>query len=372
MIIGGSGMSDYSARDIIIWLNSIEISNSTIKKLLAYFPDLRDILDIDSDRLHRIPGIKKEHIESIISNREYHNIENLLKELEDKGIRVLTFLDDDYPAPLNNIHDSPSTLYYQGEFKDEDRIAIAIVGARKSTAYGRWVCEKFTKELVDLGITIVSGLALGIDSIAHKTALKYDGRTIGVLGNGLDVRYPKNNIYLYDEIIKNGLVLTEFSIGTQPLAYNFPKRNRIISGLSLGVIVIEAKERSGSLITAHHALEQGKDVFAVPGNINSIYSGGTNKLIRDGAIPLLDIDDILDEIYELKQRTLIHNDKEIDYSDLGEIEIMIVELLKEGPLHCDLIVHKTGLGISVVISALTILELKGVIKELTSRTYSIS
>lgn len=371
MIIGGRLMRNYLEREILIWLNSINVSNFSIKKLSNYYSDLRDILVIDSDNLFRVPGIKKEQIQRIITNRKVEKIEYMLNQLEKNRIKTITYLDDDYPESLNYVYDPPTVLYYNGEF-EEDQLAIAIVGARKSTAYGRWACEKFTKELVGLGVTIVSGLALGIDSIAHKTALKNNGRTIAVLGNGLDVRYPKRNESLYEEISQNGVVMSEFPMGTQPLAYNFPQRNRIISGLSLAVVVIEAKEKSGSLITAHNALEQGKDVFAVPGNINSIYSGGTNKLIKDGAFPLLEIDDILDEIYELRQKTIIAKKDNINYSNLSETEIKIIESLKEGPVHSDIIVHKTGLDMSTVNSVLTVLELKGIIKELTSRTYTIS
>ena len=320
----------------------------------------------------KIPGIKIEHLQRIVTNRNADKIEQVLQKLENNRIKTTTYFDDDYPIRLKYIYDSPLVIYHQGEFIEEDKLSIAIVGARKSTSYGKWACEMFTKELVALGVTIVSGLALGIDSIAHKTTLKYGGRTIAVLGNGLDVKYPRNNEKLYGEISQNGVLMSEFPMGSQPLAFNFPQRNRIISGLSLAVVVIEAKERSGSLITAHHALEQGKDVFALPGNINSIYSGGTNKLIKDGAFPLLDIDDILDEIYEIKQKSLQEKSKRIDYSDLSDTEIKIVEVIKEGPVHSDIIIHKTGLDTSTVVSVLTILEIKGIIKELTSRTYTIS
>lgn len=365
-------MSKYLEREVLIWLNSLHISNSSIGKLLGHFSDLREILELDSNILYKIPGINKDHIDRIIDNRNNKTFDNLLKELEDRDINTITCLDEDYPISLINVYDKPCVLYYKGELKEEDKLSIAIVGARKSTAYGKWVCEKFTKELVHFGVTIVSGLALGIDAIAHKTAIENGGRTIAILGNGLDVKYPKRNEKLYEEIIKNGAVMTEFPMGTQPLAYNFPQRNRIISGLSEAVVVIEAKEKSGSLITAHHSLEQGKDVFAVPGNINSIYSGGTNKLIKDGAIPLLEIDDLLEEVNALRHKaTEVKKDK-IDYSALSETEIKIVDALKDGPVHSDIIVHKTGLEITTVNSMLTILELKGIIKELTSRTYSIS
>ena len=372
MIIGGKGMSEYLEREILIWLNSLHISNTSIENLIYYFSDIRDILEIDCDTLYNIPGIKKEHIQKIITNRNKNKIHNLLNHLEDKDIKTITYLDDNYPNSLNHIYNKPYVLHYKGEFKEEDQLSIAIVGARKATSYGKWVCEKFTKELVDFGVTIVSGLALGIDAIAHKTTLANCGRTLAVLGNGLDIKYPKNNEKLYDEIIKNGAIISEFPIGTQPLAYNFPHRNRIISGLSMAVVVIEAKEKSGSLITAHHGMEQGKDVFAVPGNINSIYSTGTNKLIKDGAFPLLDIDDLLEEVSEMKHRVLKDKVKNINSLSLSDTEIKIVNAIKDGPIHSDMIVHKTGLDISTVISVLTILELKGIIKELTSRTYSIS
>ncbi len=373
MIIGGSNMNKFTEREILIWLNSINVSNSSIIKLSNYFSDLVEILDTKSDVLYKIPDINKDHLQRIISNRNSNKIDSVLRQIKDNQINTLTYLDKDYPVSLNYIYEKPLVLYYKGEFVEyKEELSIAIVGSRKATAYGKWACEKFTKDLVDLGVTIVSGLALGIDSIAHKTALKYGGRTIAVLGNGLDQIYPKNNSKLYDEISENGLLISEFPIGTQPLAYNFPQRNRIISGLSIGVVVIEAKEKSGSLITAHHGLEQGKDVFALPGNINSIYSGGTNKLIRDGAFPLLSIDDILDQFSSLKKRLENNKLEGIDHKELSETEIKIVELLKEGPVHSDIITHKSGLPASTVLSVLTILELKGIIKELTSRTYSIS
>ncbi len=365
-------MGRYSEREILIWLKSINISNLSVKRLNDYFSDLRELLELNPDRLLKTPGIKTEQLQRIVNNRNEDKIEHILQGLEKNQIKTTTYFDNDYPLRLRYIYDSPLVIYHQGEFVEEDKLSMAIVGARKSTPYGKWACEMFTKELVALGVTIVSGLALGIDSIAHKTTLKYGGRTIAVLGNGLDIRYPKNNEKLYGEISQNGVLISEFPLGTQPLAFNFPLRNRIISGLSLGVVVIEAKEKSGSLITAHHALEQGKDVFAVPGNINSIYSGGTNKLIKDGAFPLSDIDDILEEIYEIKQKSLKKKNDRIDYSQLSDTEIKITEVLKDGPVHSDIIIHKTGLDTSTVVSVLTILEIKGIIKELTSRTYAIS
>lgn len=366
-------MKDLSKRDIFIWLNNIGITNKNILKLDYLFEDIREILEINSSSLLNLKGIRKESLHKILKTRNKDFINKIFLDLEESGINVITIFDKGYPDSLTNIYDKPYVLYQKGEMLDRDELSIAVVGSRKATSYGMWACEKFTKELVNLGVTIVSGVALGIDTVAHKTALKEGGRTIGILGNGLDVYYPKKNESLYREISNNGSILTEFPLTTPPMPYNFPQRNRIITGISLGLIVIEAKERSGTSITAYHALEQGKDVFALPGNINSLYSQGTNKLISDGAIPLLDIDTILEEIETIKINRLNKNiiKKTVDYSNLSETEIKIIEILRQKPTHCDIISYRTGISISNVTSILTILELKGLVVELDSRIFSL-
>ncbi|NLX62920.1 MAG: DNA-processing protein DprA, partial [Tissierellia bacterium] len=187
-----------------------------------------------------------------------------------------------------------------------------------------------------------------------------------------DIIYPKRNKELYREIEKHGAVITEYYLGVGPFKHNFPQRNRIISGLSLGVIVIEAKEKSGSLITCHHALEQGKEVFAVPGNINSIFSRGTNKLIKEGAKLVMDVEDIIEELYILQEWVKNIKIESIDYSNLSEVELKIVELMKEGPVHCDIIAYRTGMNISTINSILTVLELKGIIKEIGGRYFALA
>jgi len=365
-------MKSYSERDVLIWLNSLGIRGRVVERLMHVFPDIREVLEVKDSRLQYIKGIQSKTLNKIINNRNKRYIEGLFNKLEIHQSKIITILDKEYPESLNNIYERPYVLHGKGNMTQEDRLAIGIVGARKSTSYGKWACEKFTKELVDLGVTIVSGLALGIDTIAHKTAIENNGRTIAVLGNGIDRVYPKRNKKLYEEIPKNGMILTEFSHGTVPLPYNFPQRNRIISGLSLGIIVIEAKEKSGSLITAHHALEQGKDVFAVPGNINSIYSKGTNLLIKDGARPLLSMEDMMEEIRELQLSLSEKKKKSIDCSQFSKIEMSIIDTLEEGPLHCDLISYKSGLDITNVISTLTVLELKGVVKEISGRIFTLN
>lgn len=366
-------MDELKVRDIFIWLNSIGITNSNISKLEYCLGDIREILEIKSEGLLNIQGIRKETLHKILKNRNKDYIYNTLLKIKKMDINTITVVDDEYPESLENIYDKPYVLYQNGTLTEDDNLSIAVVGSRKATSYGMWACEKFTKELVNLGVTIVSGLALGIDTIAHKTAIKEGGRTIGILGNGVDVCYPKKNETLYKDIQKQGCILSEFPLGTPPMPYNFPQRNRIITGLSLGLLVIEAKEKSGTSITAYHALEQGKDVFALPGNINSIYSMGTNKLIKDGAIPLLEIDDILGEIENIKRNKMNRNlsKKTIDFSSLSETEGQIVEIIRQKPTHCDIISYRTGISISTVTSILTILELKGLVTELDNRIFAL-
>lgn len=359
-------------RDILIWLNTLGINNRSISILMEVFTDLREILEVKSDYLLNSKWINPDFIYKIVNNRDKKFIEGILDSLNEKGISAKTVLDREYPKSLMNINDKPYVLYQKGNLINNDNLSIGIVGARKSTPYGRWACEKFTKELVNMGVTIVSGLALGIDATAHKAALENNGRTIAILGNGLDETYPKRNSYLYESIVNSGAILTEFPLGTLPLAFNFPQRNRIIAGLSLCIIVIEAKEKSGSLITAHHALEQGKDIFALPGNINSIYSGGTNRLIKDGAIPLLDVEDILEEINVLKDSINLNKASKLDLSNLSDTEIKIVNIVKDGPIHCDMIAYQTRIPISTIASTLTILEMKGILSEISNQVFIIN
>lgn len=364
-------MVKLTERDILIWLDSLEIGYSNMIKIMEHFQDLTEIWMANNQHIYNIKGIKSSLLNKVIKYRSLDYYKRLLDEYEINNIRITTILDDEYPSNLKLIDYKPIVLYMKGSLHTDDNLAIGIVGSRKATPYGRWACEKFTKELVQMGVTIVSGLALGIDAVAHKVALEQGGRTIGILGNGLDTIYPKQNRYLYEEMEKNCAILSEFPLGVKPLPYNFPRRNRIIAGLSLGIVVIEAKEKSGSLITAHQGLEQGKDVFSLPGNINSLYSGGTNKLIKDGAKPLLDIEDIIEEIHELKVKKMEIKKQEIDYTNFSETEIKVINSIKDGPIHCDMIAYKTGLDITTIMGILTILELKGVIKELTSRTFII-
>lgn len=360
-----------SDREILIWLHGLGISNANIGKIINEINQISDFENIDFKKLESLNCLNEEIKEKITYKQYSEYMIQLYDKICEKNIKIITVLDEEYPKYLKNIQDKPMVLYIKGQIKTEDQISLAIVGSRKSTYYGKWACEKFVKELSEIGVTIISGLALGIDTIAHRIALDSGTRTIAVLGNGIDDIYPKNNKKLSEDIEKNGAVISEFPLGTPPLPYNFPRRNRIISGMSLGTIVIEAQEKSGSLITAYHALDQGKSVFAVPGNINSLFSSGTNRLIKDGAIPLLTIDDILEDIYQLKNLISKKQQVKIDYSNFSDIELKTIKLIEEGPLHFDLIAYKLNIGASNLSSIITILELKGVIKEISSRIFTV-
>lgn len=356
-----------SNRETIIWLSSIGLSSMTIRNVMKNFSELSEIWKCDSSKINNMDYIQGKTKIKLLENRKRELLDKYIKRLEDSHISILTIYDENYPSKLRDIPDRPKILYIKG--KDYiDSFSLAIVGSRRLTDYGRWATMKFANEIGAMGITIVSGMAAGIDSVAHREALETKTYTIGVLGCGIDVVYPKSNRELYSEVLENGTLISEFPLGEEPKPYNFPKRNRIISGLSDGVIVIEAKEKSGSLITAHHGLEQGKDIFAIPGNINSIFSSGTNKLIKDGAIPLLNIRDIINENIELQKRIVDKKDKEISKDDFSDLEIKIITLLNE-PMHSDNIVYKTGIDISTINTILVGLELKEAIKEVGNNVF---
>ncbi|HPP30840.1 MAG TPA: DNA-processing protein DprA [Soehngenia sp.] len=360
----------YSDEEILIWLSYNGINSDKIEKLENIFKNMKDILYISRNELENLRLLNSNMIDKLLGSDIDDVLNTIYNMKKSNNIGILTTYSSNYPISLKFISDKPSVLYYKGDIGLINSNSIAIVGTRKPTLYGKWACEKFTKELTNYNLTIVSGLAYGIDTIAHKTALLNHGQTIAVLGCGINKIYPKSNKALYDDIENNGLIITEFSPDTEPFKYNFPQRNRIISGLSYGVLVIEAQKNSGSLITASHALNQGKEVFSIPGNINSLYSEGTNALIKDGAKLVQDVEDILVELENILH--LEYNTKAcINNVELGDTENAIYTILKDGPLHSDLIALKSGLDINIVNSTLTILEIKGVVKEIAPSTFTI-
>jgi len=296
------------------------------------------------------------------SKDDYRAAEEEIKKAEELSVKIYPFNSNTFPEQLRKIKDPPLLLYVKGEIQDSDVFSIGIVGARKCSEYGRSIARKFSNELAILGITIVSGLAYGIDTSAHNGALDANGRTVAFLGSGIDVIYPQSNKSLYERILKNGAIISEFPIGIQPSQYNFPFRNRLISGFSLGIVVVEAEEKSGSLITAGFALEQGKDVFAVPGNVTSAFSKGTNKLIKDGAIPLTDISDILENINEF--RNLKRERNEVKFSDE---ENLVLGVLENGANTVESISFGTKIKPVKLNQILTEMEIKGLVKRIAGR-----
>ena len=286
---------------------------------------------------------------------------------EVENIRKITLQDKNYPAILKEIHNPPKELYIKGEIINQDKVAIGVVGTRKYTQYGKQACLDIAGKLARLGITIVSGLAKGIDTWAHQAALEQGGRTIAVLGSGLDKKsfYPSSNYSLSEKICQQGAMISEYPPGTRGTQFTFPQRNRIISGLSLGVVVIEAPEESGALITAALALEQNREVFAIPGSIYEKNTQGTNQLIKMGAKLVTDVEDILDEL-NLSHLLTIEKKK---IKPKNKEEEIILSILSAQPIHIDEIIKNSELPASTVNSVLMILELKKAVRNLGRGNY---
>lgn len=317
-------------------------------------------------------GIDEKTAEEFLIFKHQVEPDKLLENLNKEKIKTLTIDDAAYPKLLKQIYDPPLLIYYRGQLEAFNDFSLAIVGTRKFTHYGQQVTEKITSELTANGLTIVSGLALGIDALAHAAAVDAGGKTIAVLGCGLDQQsiYPWQNRYLADKIeAHGGIVLSEYPLGTMPLKQHFPQRNRLISGLSLGVLVIEAGEKSGSIITAMHALEQNRDVFAIPGNIYSAYSTGTNSLIKLGAKLVASAKDIIESLDLAEAASFIENKKIIPES---AEEKLILDRLNYEPVYIDELVRLTKLDASTINSTLTVMEMKGMIKNLGGLQYVLA
>lgn len=353
-----------SEKDYYIWLNSIKgVGYNTIEKILFFYGKLEPIWNASKEEIYKIPNLQKNIADKIIKHRNNEYIIQYKEKLKCKNISCIIKNENLYPDGLKNIFKPPHLINVLGSLKKSDSNSIAIVGSRKATHYGKSIAYKFAKELSEYGITIISGMAYGIDSEAHKGAIDGGGRTISVLGCGLDICYPKTNYNLMKNIIENGAVISEYPLKTKPLPGNFPQRNRIISGLAKCILVVEASLNSGSLITAEYALEQGKEVFAIPGNINSNASKGTNKLIKDGAKPITCLEDILEE-FDIEYCNADKN-KNLDLNNLEKRVVDII--LKKQPIHIDLIGAILNLHPSQLNSIITILEIKGIIEQLPGK-----
>lgn len=325
---------------------------------LIYEKDIYEFITL----LPKFKKIFKQIKESKIDITDYR------KRLQDYNVDVLTILDQEYPNVLRDIGNPPPILYIRGGFKKEDDLAVSIIGSRTASYYGKQIAEKFSHSLVNMGFTIVSGMARGIDTVAHQTAINKGGRTVAFLGSGIDVVYPRENKKLYQEIIENGAVVSEFPLGTEPVAVNFPQRNRLISGMSLGIVVVEATLQSGTFITVKWALEQGKEVFAVPGDTRRKTSMGTNKLIQQGAKLIVDVEDILEEFPFLKRKDFVPTSP-AEEIELSTVEKKVFDSMRESPLLIDDIIETTKLPSSKVSSILLSLEIKGLIQQLPGKRF---
>jgi DNA processing protein len=335
--------------------------------LLDYFGDPQIAWSAPTQAL-RDAGLSDKVIENLVQLRSSIDLEKVMQSLEAKGISILLSSDEDYPKRLQEIDQPPPVLYRRGELIPDDEWAVAVVGTRRVTAYGRQVAEDVSGALARHGITVISGLARGVDSISHQAALNAGGRTIAVLGSGLDRIYPPENRQLAESIIPNGALLSDYPPGTPPEASNFPPRNRIISGLSLAVIIVEAGKTSGALITASFAADQGREVFAVPGNITAPGSKGTNRLIQDGAQPLLNTEQLLENL-ELTMVAQHRTARVVIPSDTTEAQLY--ETLSREPLHIDEIQSRTDLPIEKVTATLALMELKGMVRQVGGMNYVI-
>jgi DNA processing protein len=360
-------MNNYSLPALLELSSVPGIGANRLRKLIDAFGSPDAVLEAPVQRLMHIHGIDKTSATRIKTGVNKKFAEEQLRLLDKFKIRIITYWDDQYPELLKKIYDAPAFFYIKGNLKPDDNLAFGIVGTRIPTHYGRLVTEQFSKELVDYNFTIVSGFARGIDTVAHRSALNNYGRTIAVLGSGIDRIYPSENRKLVEQICDNGAIISEYPVGTNPDAPNFPKRNRIISGLSLGILVVEAGIKSGALITAFQALEQNKEVFAVPGPINSSKSTGTNRIIKEGAKLVQGTRDILSELenqVEIKRKK-----KAESMPALEKKENEIYKLLSASPVHVDQIAQKSKKSIPEVLSILLTLELLGVAKQLSGKMF---
>jgi len=360
-----------SDKDLKYWVGFSLISGIgrvKLSQLENYFGNLEDAWQASSADLKQA-GLDRGSIQAITTWRPKISPEAEMEKLDRYGVKVLTCHDPAYPSRLKEIYDYPPLLYVRGSLLPQDEWCLAVVGTRQATVYGRQVTEEIVADLARSKITIVSGLARGIDSIAHRTALEAGGRSIAVFACGLDIVYPSENANLARSIIQQGALISEYPLGIRPRADNFPRRNRIMSGLSLGVLVVEANETSGAMITAHLAVEQNREVFAVPGSILSSASRGTNHLIQEGAKLVRSYTDILEE---LNLTAVAHQIELKEIIPSSDTEALLLKLLSAEPTHIDEVCRSSGLPTSTVSSTLTMMELKGLVKQMGNMNYVLA
>lgn len=334
------------------------------RRLLDRWGSAKAVFEAPEGELRRVVGRR---VARAIKEMEAERVgEEEGRRVQALGAEVLTLWDRPYPSNLRHIYDPPPVLYLKGRMVPQDDLAVAVVGSRRCSPYGRSFARRLSKALASHGVTVISGMATGIDTEAHLGALEAGGRTVAVLGSGLDRVYPPQNRGLFERIARQGAVLSEFPFGEPPNRWNFPLRNRLISGLSLGVVVVEAPSRSGALITASLALEQGRSVFAVPGYAGAVTSRGTHRLIKEGAKLVEEPEDILEELLPQYERG------EPERGDLSEEERLVVELLQQGPLHIDELSRRSSFDVQRINSLLLRMELKGLILQMPGKIFALS
>ncbi|MDD5475800.1 MAG: DNA-processing protein DprA [Syntrophales bacterium] len=351
----------------------------TINALLSGFGSPRAVFSASSAERAMVSRISATASSGIEKFTDWKRVDSELEKASKMNVSLVTPIDEAYPDLLRHIYDYPPLLYLKGEPVHAE-LPLAIVGSRRSTAQGVYICDRISRELALKGVTIVSGMARGIDSAAHRGALSVRGKTTAILGSGLDVIYPPENRKLYEAICDNGTVISEYPFGTRPMAHNFPRRNRIISGMSHGVVVVEAAEKSGSLITARMALEQGREVFAVPGSIESGTSRGTNSLIKEGAKLVQNVEDILNEIIPqldcpgkiqpAVKPSGTENNGRPSTDSLCEEHLNILRLIGDTPVHLDSLTDRSNLSVNRLLDILLILEMRGHVRQLPGRYFT--
>jgi DNA processing protein len=368
-------------QNIAHWLalkNVSGVGNHLYKRLFDHFQSPEKVFNAKKSELMMVAGVSDRIAGAIVGFRFPDHIKKEIELAKKQQFRIITFSDPEYPPLLHHIPDPPPYIYVKGCLENTDQ-SVAVVGSRNASSYGKSMATRLSRDLSSRGLTIVSGMARGIDTAAHMGAISAKGKTIAVLGSGLGVIYPPENRRLYDEITENGAVISEFPIEEGPNAHNFPARNRIISGMTLGTLVVEAAKRSGSLITARLAGEQGREVFAVPGSINSAKSTGAHNLLKQGAKLVASAEDVIEEFYQFQNEMTkkdTFSDKRPETAarlscDLTDDESAIYKGLEPYPVHIDALSLQTGMNIGKLSIILLNLELKGLVTQSPGKYFTI-
>jgi len=360
-------------REALILLNSVEVIPSTrVKKMLEVFQEPTDVFQAALGELTARGGLTPFMARRVLDAPRRFSVSREMEEAQQMGVRIVTLLDDGYPQILKEIYDPPVVLYVKGGLLAADKNAVGVVGSRGASYYGLSCARQFSYELAQCGLTVVSGMARGIDTASHRAALDAGGRTLAILGSGLKKIYPPENRGLFEEIAQKSAVISQFPLDTPPWPQNFPVRNRIISGLSLGTLVVEASVKSGALITARCALEQGREVFAIPGKVSSPTSGGVHDLIKQGAKIVTDPKEILADLrpqLSLETTPSSVGTRAHEPSGLSPHEREVVSHLSDEPVNVDDLKAETGLDMADLLALLGQLELKKIIKQLPGKTF---